>query len=286
MIVAAHGHGRTTGNLEVDFFEGDVVLIPRGCLHGFVGAGESGFWALSVQFEERGLYEDSSNPLVNFASDREADRMLPEATFDLLLARNRQYCEDHRSNPLFALVRSGRLDNARCRSRFLDAVQVWSNWYQKAITARSVFTEDPQFVPLFQQHLEEERGHNTRLANDRGDRGEPLWDPVLEATSSWFAWKMLALDNLEKAVLVHLVLEAAGVTFHSVAQPIMDAYRETDYFALHTHADEVHEAMALDHLKGLQPETYRRLMRVQDDGWEMFNTLCARMAALADGNTA
>jgi len=43
-----------------------------------------------------------------------------------------------------------------------------------------------------------------------------------------------------------------------------------------------HAAMALEYLKGYQPEIYRRLMRVQKEGWEMFNTLCARMVALAD----
>jgi quercetin dioxygenase-like cupin family protein len=281
MIIVARGQGRTIGDLQEDFFEGDIVTIPRGCLHGFVGVDE-GLWALSIQFEERGLYEDPSNALVQF-QDRKAPRAAEgEPSFELLIERNRQYCDEHRNNPLFELIQSGRLDDNRCRQRFLDAVQVWSNWFQKAMMARSVFNEDPRFVSLFQQHLDEEYGHNTKLAADRGGQREPLWDPILEATSTWFVWKMLSLDNLEKTVLIHLVLEAAASTFHPMAQPIMDVYHETDYFALHNEADDEHEVMALEYLKGYQPEIYRRLMRVQKEGWEMFNTLCARMVALAD----
>ena len=45
MIVVAQGHGRTAGDLDEDFAAGDVVLIPRGCHHGFMGAGDAGFWA-------------------------------------------------------------------------------------------------------------------------------------------------------------------------------------------------------------------------------------------------
>src|SRR5262249_36783357 len=63
MIVVAHGAGRTLGDLESPFSDGDIILIPRGCAHGFVGAGDWGFWALSAQFEARGLYEDPSHAL-------------------------------------------------------------------------------------------------------------------------------------------------------------------------------------------------------------------------------
>jgi quercetin dioxygenase-like cupin family protein len=66
MIVVAEGHGRTRGDLEADFTDGDIILIPPGAHHGFAGAGDHGFWALSIQFELRGLYEDPSNPLAEF----------------------------------------------------------------------------------------------------------------------------------------------------------------------------------------------------------------------------
>jgi len=284
MIVVGAGQGRTTGDLEESFGDGDIVLLPSGCLHGFVGAGESGLWALSIQFNERGLYEDPSAALVGFGDAQKFAADDEEPSFERLLARNRQYCDQHRNNSLFALVRSGRLDDAQCRRRFLDAVQVWSNWFQKAVLARSALTDDPRFSPLYRDHLDEEYGHDTRLSADRNGRPE-TWDPVLEATSSWFAWKMLSLDNLEKIVLVHLVLEGAGAVFLPVVQPIIDSFHETTYFTLHKQADAGHATSADSYLAGHSVPTYRRLLRVQREGWDMFNVLCSRMATLAGGIT-
>jgi quercetin dioxygenase-like cupin family protein len=281
MIVVANGEGRTLGDIEAPFSDGDVILIPRGCEHGFVGAGTWGFWALSVQFEARGLYEDPAHALVRFAADTSVPEADGEPSLELLLAQTRRYCEAHRRNPMFSLLEHGGLDDPQRRFRYLDAVQAWSNWFQRAIQARAAFTDDRRFSALAQQHLAEERGHNTQLAADRGGRSEVGWDPLLEGMASWFAWKMVALDSAEKTVLIHLVLEAAGATFHAFAQPIMAAYQETDYFSLHG-VDDEHEAMARQQLAGLAPETYRRLLRVQQEGWDMFNALCARMAALAD----
>jgi quercetin dioxygenase-like cupin family protein len=281
MIVVATGEGRTVGDLEAPFSEGDVILIPRGCHHGFVGAGVTGFWALSVQFEARGLYEDPAHALVRFVRDTAVPEATGEASLEVLLEQTRRYCEAHRRNPMFTLLQSGGLDDPRRRFRYLDAVQTWSDWFQRAIQARAAFTENPRFAPLAQQHLAEEQGHNAHLAVDRGGRTDVPWDPLLDATASWFAWKMVALDSAEKTVLIHLVLEAAGATFHAVARPIMAVYGETDYFALHAGDDE-HEAMARQQLAGLGPETYRRLLRVQQEGWDVFNALCARMAALAN----
>src|SRR5262249_7517960 len=123
--------------------------------------------------------------------------------------------------------------------------------------------------------------HNMRLASDRGHRPVSK-DWLLDATASWFAWKMLALDSAEKTVLVHLVLEGAGATFHAVAKPVMAAYRETEYFALHAGTDDEHEAIAKERLRGLSAETYGALLRIQKEGWDMFNALCARMAAMAE----
>jgi quercetin dioxygenase-like cupin family protein len=281
MIVVANGEGRTLGDLEAPFSDGDVILIPRGCHHGFVGAGDWGFWALSVQFEARGLYEDPAHALVRFLGDTSVPEAIGEPSLEMLLEQSRLHCEAHRRNPIFALLQSGRLDDPQRRFRLLDAVQTWSNWFQRVIQARAAFTEDPRFAPLAQQHLAEERGHNAQLATDRGGRADVPWDPLLEAMASWFAWKMVTLDAAEKTVLIHLVLEAAGATFHAFAQPIMARYGETEYFALHG-VDDEHEAMAREHLTGLAPENYRRLLRVHKEGWDVFNALCARMAALAD----
>ena len=277
MIVVAHGEGRVLGDLEASFGDGDIILIPSGYRHGFEGAGSEGFWALSTQFEGRGIYERPTEPLVKFEST---------SGLSELLSRNRQYCEEYRSNPIFDFVTTERVADPERRRRFLCCVQVFSGYFQKAILGRTAFTDDPAYSAIFRRHLDEEYGHDTRLSRDRGPEAGSVWDPVLEATASWFVVKMLSLDNLEKLVLIHLVLEGAGSVFHEVAAPRMAQFGETDYFAHHCEADKAHADLSIEELEGHEKVTYKRLMQIQRQGWDMLNTLCTRMVEVADGSAA
>jgi quercetin dioxygenase-like cupin family protein len=275
MIVVAHGHGRIEGDLEATFQDGDVIAIPRGCHHGFVGASGGGFWALSIQFEGLGLYEDPSAGRVRFGA-RASDGL------SRLLAQNETLAEEHKKNPMFELVTSGRLSDDRRRARYLDAVQAWSNTFQKILLLRAATSEEQRFGALAKLHLDEEYDHNTKLAADRKADLRTIWDPELEAAAHWFVWKMLTLDSREKTVLVHLVLEVGSSVFHAVANPILSAHNETDYFAVHDEGDAVHKNLGIDLLENLDAATYQRLTRVQTEGWHMLNVLCTRMGELAD----
>lgn len=273
MIVVASGDGRVIGDVEAPFSDGDIVLIPRGCHHGFEGAGSEGFWALSTQFEDRGLYERPDEPLVEFES---ADGLAE------LLSRNQNFCEQHLVNPIFDFVASERITDPKVRRRFLSCVQVWSDYYQKALMVRSALTADVGYADIFRRHLDGEYGHDTGLARDRGRDAGTVWDPVLDATASWFLVKILSLDNLERLVLVQLVLEVAGSIFHKAAAPALARFGETDYFAQHSKADEAHARTALEVFEGHDRATYNRLMQIQSQGWDMLNKLCSRMVEVAD----
>lgn len=65
MIVICSGSGTLLGDRTGPLVEGDIVAVGPGCLHGFIG-GPNGMHVLSIQFEERGLYEDVDNALVAF----------------------------------------------------------------------------------------------------------------------------------------------------------------------------------------------------------------------------
>ncbi len=271
-IVVAKGTGKANGAAEFTFKEGDLVLVDSDTYHGFTG-GPEGFWALSIQFEGHGLYENSNKARVSFEVAKD-----PLA---VLLEKNRIYREAYKNNLIFNFVTGDAVNDPIQRGRLLDTIQVWSNFFQRAVLARSAFCEDPRYSGIFQDHLKEEFGHNENLASDRGEGLLKVWDPILEATSSWFAWKMLTLDNAEKLVLVHLVLEAAATVFHIVAHPIMSKFRETDHFATHHDGDQIHETMGISLLTNLDPHSLTRLETVQKQGWDMMNTLCARMAEIA-----
>jgi quercetin dioxygenase-like cupin family protein len=279
MIVVAEGRGRTKGDIEEGFSDGDIILIPPGCHHGFEGAGEHGFWALSVQFEHQGLYHDPQHALVAFDATNNDDGSPSLAG---LLDRNRRYAEAHLGNPLVVLLRSGRLADPDRRRRFLDVVQVWSTHFQRALLARSAFTSNPVFVEPFRAHLSEEFGHDTDLAHDRGADCTAVWDPVLEAAASWFALRMLDADDVDKAVLVHLVLEGGAEVVATFGTAAFGETDETSYFEKHQEVDGKHRLMADALLVGLDERTYRRLLETQRRGWEMLELVSTRIAELTE----
>lgn len=274
MIVMCHGSGRTLGDCEASMIEGDIVAIPPGCRHGFVGTGERGLWALSIQFEGNGLYEDPAHSRVHFVAPARRNA-------EHLAQRNDELARDHTNNPLFTLIRSPQITDKSCRARLFDCIQVWSNCFHRLLLIRSATTELEQFQSLFERHLIEEFDHSATLAAERQREAQRIWDPVLDATAHWFLWKMLTLDNRGKTVLVHLVLETGAAVFHAVANPILSPYRETEYFEVHDEADREHRDMGLELLNGIDDNECRELERLQQEGWDMLNTLCARMATLA-----
>jgi quercetin dioxygenase-like cupin family protein len=273
LIIVANGHGRVVGDLEDSFSEGDIVLIPQGHRHGFEGTGSDGFWAISTQFEQRGIYENPDNPLVKF-----------EGTNSLanLLLRNDSLREEHHTNRIFDFVSGEQIRDPARRQRFMHCVQVWSGYYQKTLMARTAFTEDLKYAAIFRRHLNEEYGHDTALNLDLGSAARIVWDPLLDATASWFLVKMLTLDNLEKLVLIHLVLETAGSTFHKVAATAMARFGETNYFSQHSEVDDQHASVAIEMLEGHDSSTYAHLMEIQRQGWDMLNKLCERMVEIAN----
>jgi quercetin dioxygenase-like cupin family protein len=67
MVLVCRGRGELIGPFEAPLAEGDAVLVPANYLHGFRGLGPEGVEGLSIQFDDRGLYEDIEHPLVGFA---------------------------------------------------------------------------------------------------------------------------------------------------------------------------------------------------------------------------
>ena len=275
MVIVTRGSVKLVGNKTGVLNEGDLVAIPRNCKHGFIGDGVDGFWGLSIQFEHRGLYEDITNPLVEFVNHTD------QTGFDKLILDNQFYVEEFDKNFLFDMMRSGKFHSPIVRDRFFDCFQVFSNYFQKMMMNRVCFTDNDLYLPLFELHLEEEFGHNTRLKEDRRKR-KAAWDPILEATSSWFANKMLSLDNLEKIVLVHLVVETSACTFYRNAKNIMEVDSfQSKHFDIHlSDIDLTHAKLGIDFLKNTHRADFDNLSALQKQGWKMLNAAFNRIAEL------
>lgn len=201
------------------------------------------------------------------------------ASLSKLLKNNEIFIVAYKNSSLMKLIESDIMKEKHMREKLLDCIQIFSDYFQKVIMLRYVLCDNPKFLSVSQQHLNEEYGHNISLNQDRKGR-LAVWDPVLEATSSWFAWKMLSLDAEEKTVLIHLVLESSAQLFFHQAHKVMDQYKETQYFRLHFKLDEQHTQMGISLLQGLTIEKYIQLQEIQRQGWDILNVACKQIAAL------
>jgi quercetin dioxygenase-like cupin family protein len=278
MILIVEGSAGTTGDKHAVMNAGDALLVPQRRPHGFVGLEPNGFWGLSIQFDSRGLYEDIEDPWATFLAD-EKSAELAGSPIEQLFKKNEEYMERFDKHRLFVLARNGLLNNPQTRRRFLDCFQVWSNHFQKMVLNRVVTLQNPLFEELAWLHLVEELGHNRDLAKSRSDL-KPVFDPILEAVCSWFPSKIGMLSDLEKVVLVHLVVEASALSFYKHVQPAMETSGTKNHFDSHKAGDEAHVQMGYAFLRQVTSADWPRLFDIQRQGWAMLMAVMGRVADL------
>ncbi|WP_218004408.1 cupin domain-containing protein [Microtetraspora niveoalba] len=286
MILVCRGSVRLLGDNERALAEGDVVCVPPGCRHGFRTEPGQEFHGLSVQFDGAGLYEDELAPRVSFgaaaAVEAATESRGGQESLAGLEALNGALAERHTGNALFGLLRSGRLREApRTRARFVAALYVWSRHFQRMLLARQAVCADPVLREEYEEHLRDEYGHD-RLLRDRYAVTEEVDDPVLEAACTWFVAQMYGLDEAQKIVLVHMVVETSGHLFGAAAADGFgrDASGE-DFFTLHATADDEHREIGRHRLATLPPSEFPRLAAICRRAWDQMDLVHERIAAWA-----
>jgi hypothetical protein len=270
MMVFYEGSGEILGDLCRPVAKEDVVVMPSGCKHGFVG-GPGGLCALSIQFGE-GLYAkpERSRPLLTHS----------EQTLSGLKDYNQERLEAFMRRPIFGLLRDGTLHNDRKRQAYLDALQTWVEGNQALIYSRQASCYDPICQDVFLRHMREEIGHDVLHAARAGTKPSP-WqskrDPIMEALTNWFTYQMFVLDNVEKAAIVHLVLENASSVYHQHSMPVLGKYMKNEYFEVHVESDAEHARMGEDLLRNESPRTYARLRHIVGEAWDMIGAMADRL---------
>jgi mannose-6-phosphate isomerase-like protein (cupin superfamily) len=281
LLILCEGQGEIIGDREDSLEAGDVVLIPAGSVHGFIGRGDNGFWAVSIQFEGAGLFEDVSSPRIfydhqNYTPDENDTNDLAQ------LLKEQKYFENiYYNNPLIKLVTSEEVISPVIKERLLEALNFWSDWFQKVIFVRAAFTSMPEFNISAVEHLKDELGHNQFLYELRNHQPIVLWDPILEAISSWFYQKMMTATDAEKTVLMHFVLEGSASIFHTQA---LKLFPKAHHFEVHSDLDEDHFQLGVDAIKKATKVDISSLRQILRQGWAMLNALCTRIAELALAN--
>lgn len=196
------------------------------------------------------------------------------STFEQLIKFNEQSFQAFIKRPFFELLQNKALFNNQRKETFLNCVQVFSNEFQKMLFARTSCCVDSAFSKTFDEHLREEMGHDELLMKRKNNNISD--DPILHASSSWFVWQMYVRDNLDKTVLVHLVLELSGDFYHKLASFALAKNVQSDYFDIHKELDEFHANMGVDLLEGLREQEYQRLLQVCQQGWQMLGVMVDR----------
>ena len=103
---------------------------------------------------------------------------------------------------------------------------------------------------------------------------------VARPITEWFAHQMFVLDDIEKAAVVHLVIENASSVYHRKAMPVLAKYLNNNYFELHVEADDEHAAMGEELIRKASPRTYERLEQILGEAWVMIGAMTNRLVEL------
>lgn len=256
LLIVLRGRGEFRSITSAYLEPGDVVTLPAN--------GEYSLQALADDLEVLQL-------VFRGAPGRGEER---EKSLQDVLVRNQQRLRAWLKSPYIGMLQDGTLVPEAKRFRFKQCIRVFSDVFQTFLFTRQAMCRAPEYHAVFHSHLAEEFGHNKLLAETMDSSIRT--DPSLKATLNWFSHQMFKLDDAGK-VAINLVLESAGYHFHSLASPKFQGDEAEAYFGTHAEDDEQHQDMGLTLLSAEHPATYRHLVQIVDQGWDMLEATTERI---------
>jgi len=260
LMVVYGGSADIVGGVTRAVAAEDVVVLPSGCEHGFVG-GPQGLFALSIQLGEAAPSSDREQP------------QNAEHTLEGLLEYNAARLEEFQNRAIFELWSDGTLDDPTRHAKYRDALRSWISKSSALLLVRQANCSDAKYTPSFLAQLVEEWGRGILVdpALIRVSEGAGR-DPVLSALADWFTRQMYVLDNVEKVAIVDLVVTGANAALG----------RSDDGCRVwaHGYAERAAETSLL--LRGEAPHTYARLHQIVAEAWDMVGALTDRVVELTN----
>jgi len=258
VILITSGTGEVfDGESRHSLKSGDGVFVPSQAIHGFKGTGE-GFWGLSFQFNPTSLYEDTSQPRVHFLS-----------SFEKLKIANEKKFQELESLPIFRIPQKDFEKNPLLKRRLLDCLQVMSHRFQTLMFSRVSLTNSSDYKKIFMEHLLDELGHDTSLEEERGQKGVDLWDPVLDASTSWFLSQVYTIDDPKRIIMVSMVLEKCAGKFYGHFAEILKGGLESSHIENHCDADPYHETLGLNLIEKDCESRLAEFIEFQGKAWDI-----------------
>ncbi|TNF66345.1 MAG: hypothetical protein EP298_09350 [Gammaproteobacteria bacterium] len=193
-----------------------------------------------------------------------------------VISYNEKAFEEFKQAPFFKLIQSDFLiNNPYKRKLFFNYMQIFSDRFQLMVFMRQGGCRDQRFEAFFLSHLEDEIGHHKLL--QKHEHFEETFDPVLNAISIWFVYQMLTLDNIEKLVVMHLIIEKAGDFYHSFSNEFLGKFLDSDYYEIHSEIDEEHADIDISLIENYPEFVYHRLGLLSHKSWTMMHTMIDRV---------
>lgn len=265
MMVFYAGKGQMLGDLTQPLEGDEVVVVPAGCLHGFVG-GPPGLYALSIQFAH-GLYTTPEQPRVVFSKEDES--LAP------LLELSQQRAEAFQAKPLFELLASS-AQPARRRA-LTEALRVWLDGMEPLSVSRYASCNDPTYQAAFREHLLTFIEPGTAPST----RGSAARDPALEALTHWFSHQMYVLDNAEKTAIVCLVVDRVNALLRSAVSRAWGESVGGELFGALGRDADARIAQGVQLLAHGTPAMYTRWKDLVSEAWDMADAMTDRVTATA-----
>lgn len=267
MILVCEGAGRYFGEYDAELGAGDIIYVRSNALHGFQAAADSCLQCLSIQFEGRGLYEDSERSLVKFGN---------ASHYDAVLASNRRWKQSF-AELCISLSSDIRRHGDIYNASLYGYIGRWSSVFQNLLFLRQANTNCKSISDIFREHLQDEFGHDALLS-----KYEYRWDAQLEAYFGWFLNQMYMRSDEAKLILVHMVMETAGDVFSEVmAASSAGKTQIADYVGVHGELDGGHADIGSEIIKNYCFSHPADAESACEDGWRMFMGMFTRMRELA-----
>ncbi|MDW6002246.1 cupin domain-containing protein [Vibrio mangrovi] len=262
LLIVTKGKARLLGK-NIIVSENNIICIPRGTEHGFSCDQNSGLEGISIQFEDGALFENTPNITFNVKFD----------SANQLICFNKKRCKEIQGSRFFKIFDDGVVNNNYSLTVFKIYLRQWSSIFQKIMFMRQASSINKKYDDIFLEHFKEEFGHDEMLPESNN------WDPAIDAYGNWFVLKMLQMDNLEKLVVVHLVLEKCADVFHSHAKKYI---KDTEkYIESHAELDHNHSEIGRELYENLSEEKCLELIDLCDKSWAIFESLLDRIAELS-----
>lgn len=260
LMIVFEGSGVLTGDVVRDLSAGDLVVVPAGCHHGFVG-GDEALHGLSIRFGT-GLTrrEEAGDQLEELPSGLES-----------LVEYNQKRARKFGERPLFELLASDALKSPLVQERYLSLVKVWSDGIRRILLARQASCVERGFEALFWSQLDPKKPKETQGP-------PPAGDSVFDAINSWFMHQMFLLDDAQKATVIDVVLGSADEAYRKASRPTLGPLVGQGHYALQLLPATAEQGRALRLLSRDTEDSYRRFIAIAEQAWDMVDALADHIA--------